>query len=742
MKRLLFLLIFILSVSSAAFAADPVITDECANWDNVFEHSEYWTVKENAFGDTYVFGRQRAAMTTSAPQYITYYNENFKSIKILYWYNSTAAKNGITLFVSDDNLNWSEITPEKTECTNGSFTGMWLYTDMTGKKYIKLQIPKNVGFTACGIGEVQLEILGECDNYVDDLSIGESFKDAGHPQRESLGAKVVNQSSSFTAQTGDSNVVAGYDNAVKDAEIVFRTEQNKEMIITAYLCEGDLSENTFKIEYSADRISWTEGSFTSNDAPNAKNATGESYYKSVIKSKTPPGAKYMKLTWINSFWNKLVGEVEMRDVKTAQYDDFSDLKNMIGKSFYVTNTTENNKNVMRRKKYFSAENEFSKDSEIVNKYGEYNEKQYIEYAVDESVGRNLIAHILYNESKYSTYLFKFYYRTETGGEKYPLEAAWQTDTSIGEYGVSACAEGIPANAVSVVIEWPDVNNEFIYLSGIEFYDNDKAVEITKLKYYSDRTKITQTPEAYGGKTTVTGVISNPYYGKTLNIRMIAALYDSDGRMISAKSKLLPGGVSPRSKKTFSMEVDDKYGIAKKLGVFLWNGMTPVCSKLTDVTYKPEEFPEISGEFTDDFSDFSKMYSYPQAMRIEKREDITDEEALEKDVGAFGDALHRLMRMWRLPQSIKYNVENAKSVRVEAFLLDKEGNIEIYASSFDADYIKLNVSQDGPTVSNRSWYKVVYSADNLPENTDFIKIVIDSDDGGAWTPALSKVTISY
>lgn len=707
-------------IGQQVYANDITVTDECADLTNVYEYSTLWTTttswSSSLGGDSTVLKRTNKAYTTADPQYLTYYREGLKEAKVLYYYTTDTAKNAVSIWYSKDNATWTEITSPKTEQyknTSGSWNGMWIYTGNLpeGTKYFKVQITKSATPTSCGIGKVELEAFGNFNAYTDDMAWSGSFADSSHLWRVSADTVV---SSSMPTKTGDENLLYG-------KSMILRVDGEKELLVTTHQNENNTPDKIYKLEYSPDLITWTEADFVTLSSVNYKNTSGEPYYEGLLKSETPKNAKYVRISWLVSAWYNLVGEVEMRSKSVITYDNLNDCKNLVGKSLYLAQTTDGDGDCLRKWQYYSGSKTFSADGEVVKKYGEYSAKQWIEYDISAHTNLSVAAAANFGDAATTKVPFKFYCKTSADGERIALDS--QIGTATTDDGIRAVSytENIPDNAVRLVIEWP-AEGSFTYLNSVEFYEKG-TVTVDRLKYYSDKERIYETPSSYIGKTAVTGVITNPNRATALNVRMWAALYDENNRLIGVNSKILAEGVSAGSEKTFSMDIEDKYGTGKKLGVFLWDGMNPISAKLADVTYNADEFTTTHGTFEDNFDDLTKMWSYPYSMH-EKSAD------------------NSLIRAYDIPMSVKYNVENAKSIEITGRLHAKAGQVRVFVSSYDGDYREVNLTRSALTASTGGWYDCTYTADNFPSNTDFIKIMMSDGNGENFTPCLKKVSISY
>lgn len=267
-------------------------------------------------------------------------------------------------------------------------------------------------------------------------------------------------------------------------------------------------------------------------------------------------------------------------------------------------------------------------------------------------------------------------------------------------------------------------------SVLETLDDYTNITADNFKFYKNGERIFTTPEFYKGKTAVTGVIHNSFYSIDVPVTAVAALYDEDGKLIEVNSNTVSEGIAPQSEKTFSIDIYDKYGTSSKLKVFLLDEINPVCTNISDVLI--EDIPEQTGVMIDTFDDFSKLYSYSRGFKIESGVDET----------RFPGYTNRFMKTYMIPQSCKYYVPNAKSITINAFLFNGSGNVKIYTSGYDGDYRPAEQRINDMTETGGGWYSVEYKIDSLPENTDFIKIVLEDDGAYSFSPLLCKVEIVY
>lgn len=264
----------------------------------------------------------------------------------------------------------------------------------------------------------------------------------------------------------------------------------------------------------------------------------------------------------------------------------------------------------------------------------------------------------------------------------------------------------------------------------ETFDDYSKLSIDNFKFYQNGERIYTTPVSYKGKTAVTGVIHNSFYSIEVPVTVVAALYDEDGKLVYVNSQRVPGGIPPQSEKTFSIDIYDKYGTGSKLKVFFLDEINPVCTNIRDVLI--EDIPEEHGVMVDTFEDFSKLYSYSRGFKIESGVD-------EK---RFPGYTNRFMKTYMIPQSCKYYVPNAKSIKINAFLLNRTGNVKIYTSGYDGDYHPAEQRITDMTETGGAWYSVEYKVDSLPENTDFIKILLEDEGGYSFSLVLCRVEIVY
>ena len=712
---------------------DRTIVDECADLNNVYEYSLDWA-KDSKNWVTAAGDNTTLRKNSSDAQYLIYKNYKLKNVRVLFYYRTAAAKNAVSIFYSDNNISWTEVAePKRTgfkKETNGKETGVWLETGSlpAGTKFIKVQISGSVPMLSCAIGRVELDIFGNSTEYTDDFKCEEQFINSGKPWRcNSDGIKPIDK----TISTGDSTLVTA---SSANDWLTARVTPGNKVLITTYLLELYLPEECFKIEYSSDNITWYDGTYISIASINKNNNSDEKYYQAVLKSTVPNKARYIKLIWLNISRIHLVGEMEVGTKEILSYDDFTDVKNLCGKSLF-TATSEGgfagDTTVLERMLSWSGDNTFSEDSTVVKKYGKPDDRQYIEYDITECAGYNVNATVLYKEMQDTMYQLNFYYKTEQNDSLIKLNVTKSKAIGLGDmYKTVDYVETLPDDAVRLVIELPD-EDDHVYLANVQFFGNGE-VTIDKLKFFSDKEQLYTTPPGYVGKTTVTGVVYNQDRSEKLNLKMWAALYDVNGRLVGVNSKLLSGGVDACSKKAFSMDIYDKYGIGKKMGIYFWDGMTPIYSKITDVSYNSDDFPEISGTFSDDFIDLSMLYDYSSGIKVEQ-DTSTD------------DGTGVLSRVYDTKVAVKYYVPNAKSIIIKARKHFECGEISVFANSYDGDYTEVALAESEPVETGPiygGWTEITYTAQSLPQNTDFIKIVLENGNGISFTPLLKKITISY
>jgi len=736
-KRIFACILFILVIAvTPAFA--QTMTDSCNDFSMVYEKSDCWAIKTNNSdklgGDTGRFQRSTAATSETAAdyQYITYCVEGMEQAEILLYYTSDTALNAFSVSCSADNVAYTPVTCTKTAYTNtsGSWMGKTFQTGLLpyGTTYLRLEVAKAAPATGCGIGQVSITSYEPVTElYCDDLTY--PFEDAEKPWRLSQ-SSITNHADGMLAQTGDSQVICG---SLDGARMEFSAIPGAELVVTAYLTQNSIAEEVYAIEFSADRKQWVTAEPDIVPYLIAKNTSTQGYYATVLKAVVPEDCIFARIRWKKGSWQHMLGEVELREaVRTDLFtDELENFKTAVAGSLYMK---EEGGHIMKTP-YYSADKTFAETARVVEKYGTYSNEQYLVWEVDVTEGRSFAVEATYNQSATITnHPMRLFGAKALDGTWEELETATKiTDASISNYiWVLHCAEQIPADVRYVKVQWGDTGNIYDYIHKVTLYE-DAPITIDRLKFFRDGELLTQTPAFYLGTTAVTGRIKNPYRAKSIRLRTVAALYDGNGKLIAVNSEPMREGIPAGKEKMFSVAVTDRYGTAKKLRVFFWDGNRPITAEIEDVSYHPEEFDSTSGEMIDVFDDFSKLYDRPQDIRIEAN----------SDTDRFYDFTGKFIRTYPIEQSFKYYVPGAKSMVIDAFLLSKLGDLRIYASCYDGGYQLVPHQRSGLTYTYGGWWYLTYTVAEFPENTEFIKIVIEGNNHAVeYSPCITRVRISY
>ena len=725
-----------------AFCAEGDIIDTCDDFSKVYEKSDGWTVKSNNSdklgGDTGRFQRSSGTAGSSAPeyQYLTYKISNMERISVLFYYTNRAYIDAVKFKISEDNENFIELdfSIESYNETSGAWSGSYLKAKAVSEKYqyLKIELYKSAPLvTGCGFGEIN--IYTRSDEYIDSLHISNSFVDSDYPWRISASSSVVNHGSVTVSKNGDSDVLYGNDSG---AELIYSVKGGKEFLLTAYLPCDVLAEEIFSVEYSSDNQIWTVADTNIVEYIIYENVSGEMFRACIIKSAVPDLCSFAKIKWLSGHWSYMLGEVEQRNPIDLGnfFDDLTDFKKIATSGLYIkkyinTNVDDALDNTfVQRTRYCSGQNSFDASSALVKKYGEYTPKQYITYDILPTQKNDVNVQTYYTrEAAAVQQPFKFMYKTERG-EWVNISAERNINGKLVTYYLD-----VPVGAASFKIEWPsegEVEEAQICNVKVCPSENMKA-KIQKLAYYVDGKRVYSTPESYGSIVGVTGAIYNAAETALLNPNIYAALYDNDGNLAAVNSTAMPKSLWPGEESNFNIEIQNPMGMGKKLKIFYWEEEKPVCAYSEDVIYNSSEF-ERSGILIDDFKDFSKMYYYNQSFKIEEQSNNNSR---------FQGSPQIFIRTYPLRQSFKYNIYNAKSLTINAYLFRKEGNIRVYAGGYDGRYREVHVETSDLTYTANSWYAVTYTVSEFPEGTNYIQVEIEPG-GISYTPALTRAEITY
>lgn len=132
---------------------------------------------------------------------------------------------------------------------------------------------------------------------------------------------------------------------------------------------------------------------------------------------------------------------------------------------------------------------------------------------------------------------------------------------------------------------------------------------------------------------------------------------------------------------------------------------------------------------DDFDDFSKVTAKSDNWVI--KDNIPGK--LEGDTG-------RVSRATNTEEYLIYHVDNMQSFALKSYFYETGNNIKLYGSATDGNYQELNVTKSEPAYLG-SWYRVDYTMDQLPEGTNYLKVVVPANEYD-WTPQIGQIRIGY
>lgn len=593
-----------------------------------------------------------------------------------------------------------------------------------------LSLVIGIGIIFCG-GIAGAEGL----EYIDNMEITDSFSNDGLAYRISE-SNIRNHADSAVRKHGDSNVIYGSTN---NAEVVYKAEAGYELAVTVYISQNVLAEDIFALEFSADRQEWV----TSNTSiaeylldNNNENVSGESYRAAILKAKVPEGCRYARVRWISSAWNYMLGEVEHRKAVNYGdfYDDLIDFKKVSATSLYLRKYTLGltdglDKSAVQRTPYYCGQkHEFSADSAVVGKYGEYSPAQYLVYDLNPNQKNSVCVDVQYADNIYILQMpFALYVKADGDWKK--------ADTKLRINGnrASYYIENTGFGAEKLKIVFPlEADRVGANITGVTVRPSGGIkAEVSELAYFVDGERVFSTPADYGESVVITGVLSAESNKKLVNPKMIIAAYDENGKIVAVGSSRLLNELARGEKSVFTVELADLNYKAKKVKLFFWEDNEPVALCAEDVVHKPEEFKVASGTLTDSFEDFSKIWEISSGWIIEDSDG--------KKVPGYSKVIRR---DYNLKRAIKYRVHNAKSITINAFRFRKIGDIRIYTSGYDGGYKEVTSVFSGNRHTADDWWTANYEVASLPENTSYIKIEIDKGIGPNWTPVIAQVSINY
>jgi len=107
----------------------------------------------------------------------------------------------------------------------------------------------------------------------------------------------------------------------------------------------------------------------------------------------------------------------------------------------------------------------------------------------------------------------------------------------------------------------------------------------------------------------------------------------------------------------------------------------------------------------------------------------------------GDA-GRILRVYDLTTSVKYKIKNPLRLWLQYSIMDGFGEVKVYASSWDGDYKEVPSQKTAPVHAQNNWSVVYLTAEDFPDGTEFIKLVIPAHGHAEWPPMLSKMEVYY
>ncbi|WP_168119563.1 endo-1,4-beta-xylanase [Paenibacillus sp. HB172176] len=104
---------------------------------------------------------------------------------------------------------------------------------------------------------------------------------------------------------------------------------------------------------------------------------------------------------------------------------------------------------------------------------------------------------------------------------------------------------------------------------------------------------------------------------------------------------------------------------------------------------------------------------------------------------------RITRTSQTEQYIIYHADNMKSLSMDTYYTYQGDNIELYASRTGcSDYEELDVIKSEPVNTGNNWKKLQYAAYDLPQGTNYLKIVVPANAYQAYTPQIGNVKIHH
>jgi len=165
--------------------------------------------------------------------------------------------------------------------------------------------------------------------------------------------------------------------------------------------------------------------------------------------------------------------------------------------------------------------------------------------------------------------------------------------------------------------------------------------------------------------------------------------------------------------------------------------TPTSIQEKSVTPTPTPSPVIIPNAiitTDTMKNFDNIYLHTAYMKIHS--DLV--ESCEGDTSV-------LQRTSNTNENIIYNFGDIRKVNMKIYYNDinaDSDNFKIYASATNGNFKEVQVSKDIPILINSTWwYRVNYTADSFPSNTNFVKIEIPQNTKADYTPVISEVKIT-
>lgn len=112
-----------------------------------------------------------------------------------------------------------------------------------------------------------------------------------------------------------------------------------------------------------------------------------------------------------------------------------------------------------------------------------------------------------------------------------------------------------------------------------------------------------------------------------------------------------------------------------------------------------------------------------------------------DPVVFGGDNSRLARFENSDQYFVYNKPLISAFSLKAYTATT-AEMKFYASSDNVNWTPVRIQDSARTDTQWGWFSVTKAAEDIPRNTNYMKVVIPGTNDNSWSPQIGEVSISY